>query len=97
MEFLKQMFSRDDGLVNNFVECDSYTFYPNITFTNKDIWNFIKMHTRLIDLLNPRKVSAISQFVLYVLLATAELDPETVKMREDKNWKFKFDKNWKIK
>ena len=78
------------------VECDAYRF-EHVTFTDKDIWKFIKAHTRLHDLLNPRKVSAISQLVLYILQATADQDPHAIELRENTNWKFKFDKNWKVK
>lgn len=78
------------------VECDEYRF-EHVTFTDKDIWHFIKAHTRLIDLLNPRKVSAISQLALYVLQVAVDKDPHSVELRENTNWKFKFEKNWKVK
>lgn len=82
-------------LEETMVECDCYDF-GYVQFSDKDIWQFIKAHTRLRDLLSPRKVSALSHFVLYILQADPKKDAHSAYLRENKKWKFKFDKKWKV-
>lgn len=79
-------------------ECECYNFsHIEKTeidqFSDADIWKFISQHTRLLDRLNPRKMAALSQYVLYLFQA----DGEDSALRHEKNWKFKFDRKWKVK
>jgi len=78
-------------LHNLMSECEQYTFADGLKFSDADIWAYVKEHMRIKDMLNPRKVSAVTQFVFAILEGGVDMSEF-----EGKKWKFKFSKKWKV-
>lgn len=78
-------------LNNPMSECEQYQFADGLKFSDADIWAYVKEHMRIKDMLNPRKVSAVTQFVFAILEGGVDMSEY-----DGKKWKFRFNKNWKV-